>query len=189
MARVLGVWLALVGTALFGTMAAQFASDVATGKAAIGNRAPQDGVSDRLDEIRRGLDMLQKSPHVGLGLLSKFSSDDAEDVAESYNSFQDPHNLFISSAVVAGWPFGLWVFLGFLALTAGCLRLIAIRQPPGLTIGIYLLSHVPILSIYHMHLSLGGLADRLYWMTFGYLGLLAFGKNLPQYAATDEPLN
>lgn len=180
MARVLGVWIALVGAVLFGTMAAQFAVDVATGKKSLGQRAAQDGVGDRMEEITRGLQMLEKSPHVGLGLLSKFSSDDAEDVAESYNSFQDPHNLFISSSVVAGWPFGVWVFLGFVALGFGCIRLIFLRHTAGLVIGVYLLSHMPILSIYHMHLSLGGLADRLYWLVFGYLGLLLLADKTPQ---------
>ena len=156
MARVLVIWMAVVGTALFGYDAAEFAHDVATGKASVGKRAAQDGVSDRMEEVSRGLEMLNESPHVGLGLLSKFNNADSEDVVDSYNSFQDPHNLFISSSVVAGWPFGLWVLFGFGCLGVGSITLIRRREKPGLTIAIYLLGQMPILAIYHMHLSLGG---------------------------------
>jgi hypothetical protein len=180
MARVLVIWLAIVGTVLFGVQAAEFASDVATGKASIGKRAAQDGVGDRMEEVSRGLEMLNESPHVGLGLLSKFNNADSEDVVDSYNSFQDPHNLFISSSVVAGWPFGLWVLFGFGCLGVGSIALIRRREKPGLTFAIYLLGQMPILAIYHMHLSLGGLADRFYWLSFGYLGLLLIAGKSPQ---------
>jgi hypothetical protein len=37
--------------------------------------------------------------------------------------------------------------------------------------GIYAAVQVPILIIYHWHLSLGGMADRFYWLVFGYLAL------------------
>lgn len=179
LARTLLVWLALLGGLLFGTFAYDFSRDLLTGKTSIGSRAPQDGVSDRMAEIYRGLEMLEKAPWVGLGLLSKFSDAEGEDVVSSYNSFQDPHNLFISSAVVAGYPFGAWVAFGFLMAIAVCIQAVTKSQLPGIhMIGIYLLSHLPILAIYHMHLSLGGLADRLYWLAFGYLGLK--WANLPQ---------
>lgn len=180
MARMLVIWLAVVGVVLFGVDAAEFAHDVATGKASIGKRAAQDGVGDRMEEVSRGLEMLNESPHVGLGLLSKFNNADSEDVVDSYNSFQDPHNLFISSSVVAGWPFGLWVLFGFGCLGVGSVALIRRRDKPGLTIAIYLLGQMPILAIYHMHLSLGGLADRFYWLSFGYLGLLLVAEKSPQ---------
>ena len=38
-------------------------------------------------------------------------------------------------------------------------------------LAIYFLSQIPILLIYHVHLSLGGMADRLYWIVFGYIML------------------
>lgn len=170
-ARVLIVWLVLVGGLLFGTMAYDFGKNLLTGKTSIGSRAPQDGVSDRMDEVYRGLEMLDRSPWFGLGLLSKFSADEDEDVVSSYNSFQDPHNLFISSAVVGGYPFGIWVMFGYLLAVAGTISAVLKSVPPAHVLGIYLLSHLPILAIYHMHLSLGGMADRLYWLVFGYLGL------------------
>jgi hypothetical protein len=180
MARVLVLWIAVVATVLFGAMAVEFAHDVATGKASVGKRAAQDGVGDRMEEVSRGLEMLKESPHVGLGLLSKFNNADSEDVVDSYNSFQDPHNLFISSSVVAGWPFGLWVLFGFGCLGVGSIALIRRREKPGLTIAIYLLGQMPILAIYHMHLSLGGLADRFYWLSFGFLGFLLVAGKSPQ---------
>jgi len=37
--------------------------------------------------------------------------------------------------------------------------------------GIYGVVQIPILIIYHWHLSLGGMADRFYWLVFGYLAL------------------
>lgn len=171
LARFLLVWLTVVGGVLFGTFAYEFSRDLLTGKTAIGSRAPQDGVSDRMDEVYRGLDMLERAPWIGLGLLSKFGDTEGEDVVNSYNSFQDPHNLFISSAVVGGYPFGVWVAFGYLIALAACIQAVFRAELPTHLVGIYLLSHLPILAIYHMHLSLGGLADRLYWLVFGYLGL------------------
>lgn len=170
--RGLLVWLAVLSGLLFGTFAYDFSRDLLTGKTAIGSRQPQDGVSDRMDEVYRGLDMLDKAPWIGLGLLSKFGDTEGEDVVNSYNSFQDPHNLFISSAVVGGYPFGLWVAFGFLLAIAACLQgVLKAEHTAQHIIALYMLSQIPILAIYHMHLSLGGLADRLYWLAFGYLGL------------------
>lgn len=177
LARILIVWIFLVATVLFGGMAYDFGKAVMTGEKAIGQREAQDGVGDRIDEVYRGLDLLEKHPHVGLGLLSKFSSADSEDVVESYNSFQDPHNLFVSSGVVAGWPFAVFVIFGFVCLGIASFSALLSGKTPMLTLGVYLLSHLPILFIYHMHLSLGGLADRLYWLCFGYISLNSFQKN------------
>lgn len=172
LARALSVWLVVLSGLLFGTLAYDFSRDLLTGKTAIGSRQPQDGVSDRMDEVYRGLEMLEKAPWIGLGLLSKFGDTEGEDVVNSYNSFQDPHNLFISSAVVGGYPFGLWVAFGFLLAIAACVQgALKASNEAHHVLALYLLSHLPILAIYHMHLSLGGLADRLYWLVFGYLGL------------------
>ncbi len=175
--RLLTVWILILSATLFGSYAYNFTKAVITGELAIGQRNAQDGIGDRVDEVYRGLDLLETSPHIGLGLLSKFSSAEDEDVVDNYNSFQDPHNLFISSAVVAGWPFALLVIFGFVMLTIGAITAIWTRNLPQLTLGIYLASHLPILFIYHMHLSLGGLADRLYWMCFGYISLKCFQKD------------
>lgn len=169
--KVLALYLLTISTLLFGSFAYQFGMDLATGKASLGSRAPQDGLGDRTEEIYRGLEMLEESPHIGLGMLSKFGATDGEDVVDSYNSFQDPHNLFISSAVVAGWPFALMVGIGFLLMAYGAVRLVVSGMEPNLTVGAYLISQISILAIYHMHLSLGGLADRMYWLFWGMLAL------------------
>ncbi|HWU43697.1 MAG TPA: hypothetical protein VN132_09675, partial [Bdellovibrio sp.] len=47
-------------------------------------------------------------------------------------------------------------------------------------VGIYLLSHIPILVIYHIHLSIGGMADRVYWMVFGVLAAAVVSANSPK---------
>jgi hypothetical protein len=171
MARVLisGLFATLV--ILFGSTAMQFTQDLLTGEVALGARDAQDGVSDRLDEVYRGLEILEKSPHLGMGLLSKFGGESAEEAVGSYNSFQDPHNLIISSAVIGGWPLAIVRGVGFLVLCAGSLRTLWLGNVSELVLAAYLLSHAPILFIYHAHLSLGGLADRLYWLCFAYLGM------------------
>lgn len=171
MARVLTAGLFATLVILFGSTALQFTEDLLTGEVAIGSRDAQDGVSDRLDEVYRGLEILEKSPHLGMGLLSKFGGENAEEAVGSYNSFQDPHNLIISAAVIGGWPLAVIICLGFLVLCVGCLRFLWYGNPSELVLAAYLLSHAPILFIYHAHLSLGGLADRLYWLCFAYLGM------------------
>jgi hypothetical protein len=34
-----------------------------------------------------------------------------------------------------------------------------------------MLTQIPIIFIYHIHLSMGGIADRIYWIIFGYMAL------------------
>jgi hypothetical protein len=44
---------------------------------------------------------------------------------------------------------------------------------------IYALVQIPILIIYHWHLSLGGMADRMYWLVFGFLALYTVKDQKP----------
>jgi hypothetical protein len=45
------------------------------------------------------------------------------------------------------------------------------KDPDKKILAIFLLSHLPVFVIYHVNFSLGGLADRVYWLVFGYMGL------------------
>jgi hypothetical protein len=153
---------------LFGVPMAEYASDIATGKKALVEREAQDGVESRMEELERGWQYFQTSPWIGQGLLSKFSGKDDFDVS-SYDSFKDPHNIFASAGVVGGWPFIIWTFV-FLLLLLGISARGLISEDHALqTFAIYLIVQIPILIIYHWHLSLGGMADRFYWLVFGYL--------------------
>jgi len=155
---------------LFGNQMVEYAHDIATGKKALVEREAQDGVESRMEELERGWEYFQTSPWIGQGLLSKFSGKDEVDV-NSYNSFKDPHNIFASAGVVGGWPFIVWT-VGFLLLLLGlCVRGILGSNPILQIFAIYAITQVPILIIYHWHLSLGGMADRFYWLVFGYLAL------------------
>lgn len=155
---------------LFGAQMGEYASDIATGKKGIGDREAQDGVASRTEELERGWEYFQTSPWIGQGLLSKFSGKDDLNV-DSYNSFKDPHNIFASAGVVGGWPFIVWTGI-FLVLLAGLACKAMMAESTTLHIfAIYALVQIPILFIYHWHLSLGGMADRFYWLVFGYLAL------------------
>jgi hypothetical protein len=156
---------------LFGAQMAEYASDIATGKKALGEREAQDGVASRMEEVERGWEYFQTSPYVGWGLLSKFSGKDDLDVS-SYNSFKDPHNIFASAGVVGGWPFIVWTGFFLVLLLALAAKVIMGDDGVLQVFAIYALVQIPILIIYHWHLSLGGLADRLYWLVFGYLALV-----------------
>lgn len=161
---------------LFGAPITEFAMDIATGKRAMADREAQDGVASRIEEVERGWEYFQTSPLIGRGLLSKFSGKDDLDVS-SYNSFKDPHNIFASAGVVGGWPFIIWT-VGFLILMMGLAARALMSENSAMHVfAIYTITQIPILIIYHWHLSLGGLADRIYWLMFGYLALAAvFGK-------------
>jgi O-antigen ligase len=155
---------------LFGSQMVDYAKDIATGKKALVEREAQDGVASRMEEVERGWEYFQTSPWIGQGLLSKFSSKEALEVS-SYNSFKDPHNIFASAGVVGGWPF-IVVTVIFLLLLLGLAVKALISEDAAMHIfGIYAIVQIPILIIYHWHLSLGGMADRFYWLVFGYLAL------------------
>lgn len=163
--------LVLVTTALlFGVQITSYAKDIAIGKKALMEREAQNGVASRLEEVERGWEFFQTSPWLGQGLLAKFSGKEGLEVT-SYNSFKDPHNIFVSAGVVGGWPFIIWTifFLALLMVRAGTALLLT--DPAMQIFGIYALAQLPILLIYHWHLSLGGMADRFYWLVFGYLAL------------------
>jgi len=141
---------------------------VIKGERTLGLRAAQNGIESRWEEIERGLRIFDESPWLGHGLLSKFGAQSEFDIAH-YNSFKDPHNLFISSGVVGGWPLLLLSIVSILLFAIACFKKILRGSHFEQVIGVYLLSHIPILLIYHAHLSLGGMADRLYWLAFGFL--------------------
>jgi hypothetical protein len=155
---------------LFGNQMMEYAKDIATGKKALVEREAQDGVASRVEEVERGWEYFQTSPWLGQGLLSKFSGKDSLEVS-SYNSFKDPHNIFVSAGVVGGWPFIIWtvIFLGMLIGLS--VKALVSENRVMQVFAIYALVQIPILIIYHWHLSLGGMADRFYWLVFGYLAL------------------
>ncbi len=155
---------------LFGGQIVGYASDIATGKKALIDREAQDGVASRMEEVERGWEYFRTSPWIGQGLLSKFSG--KEDlVVSSYNSFKDPHNIFVSAGVVGGWPFIIWTSIFLLLLLRLSVKALLTENAAMHIFGIYALVHIPILIIYHWHLSLGGMADRFYWLVFGFLAL------------------
>ena len=124
-----------------------------------------------MNEVTRGWSMFEKSPYFGLGLLYKFLSNKSEGIeVESYNSFKDPHNLFVSAAVIGGYPLFIFAILGYVMMVFGAFKGINQIDPNRQIIGLFLLSHLPVFVIYHAHFSLGGIADRIYWLMFGYLG-------------------
>lgn len=159
-----------VTVVLFGAQMAEYASDIATGKKGLVDREAQDGVASRIEEVERGWEYFQTSPWIGQGLLSKFSGKEDLNV-ESYNSFKDPHNIFASAGVVGGWPFIVWTGIFLLLLVALAVKALMSEHSVLHIFGIYAVVQIPILLIYHWHLSLGGMADRFYWLVFGYLAL------------------
>jgi len=161
----------VVSILLIGAPTSEFMYEVTTGKTGFGLRKAQDGVQTRMEEVTRGWSMFEKSPYFGLGLLYKFLNNSEGGIeVESYNSFKDPHNLFVSAGVIGGYPLFTLSILGYIMMVFAAFRGISQADPNRAVIGLFLLSHLAVFVIYHAHFSLGGLADRIYWLVFGYLG-------------------
>lgn len=158
----------LIAAVLFGSNISQYAIELVRGESSVGLRAAQDGVASRLDEFDRGYEIFSKSPVIGQGLLSKFGEINETDVGQ-YNANKDPHNILVSAGVIGGLGFVVIVFVGLAGLVAVSFKKLRASQPEFKILAIYLLTHIPILFIYHMHLSLGGMADRFYWIVIGYM--------------------
>lgn len=152
----------------FGTDTIELAQGLATGKTSLGDRQAQDGVASRWEEVERGGQIFQEEPWLGHGLVSKFSSGSEVDVS-NYNAMKDPHNIFISAGVIGGWPMLILAAIALIFMTIGAFKALRSDNISKRQLGIYLAAHIPILVIYHVHLSLGGLADRMYWLVFGFL--------------------
>jgi hypothetical protein len=162
----------LVFIMLTGLPASQLLHDVSVGKTSFGFRPAQDGVQTRFEEITRGWSLFEKSPYFGLGLLYKFLNGSSSGIeVESYNSFKDPHNLFVSAAVIGGYPLLFLSIVGYLLLIIGAFKGMNKVDPNYKIMGLFLFVHLPVFIIYHAHFSLGGMGDRIYWLVFGYLGL------------------
>lgn len=147
--------------------------EVASGERALLGRPAQNGFETRWEEVVRGGDLFAKSPHLGLGILYKFMTGAGDGDVDTYNSFKDPHNIFLSAGVIAGWPFMIIVAVGYMALLFGCLNILRPQNKEKYdlsyrTIALFLATHLPVFLIYHVHLSLGGIADRVYWCVIGY---------------------
>ena len=146
--------------------------DVSTGKTELGYRKAQNGVQSRVEEVERGYDLFQRSPIFGLGLLYKYFKNGHDDVeVDQYNSFKDPHNIFASSAVIGGIPLLVFAVYAVIAMILASFKGLRSDCPHTRLFALYLICHIPILIIYHAHFSLGGIADRFYWLIFGYLGV------------------
>lgn len=162
--------LVFVTTIFFGQDTYNFARGIATGQNSLGQREAQDGVASRWEEVERGMQFFLKQPWLGHGLLSKFGSGQEADVS-SYNAMKDPHNIFVSAGVIGGWPLLILSGVALIFMTIGSLKALISPDRAKRQVAVYLLAHIPILIIYHVHLSIGGMADRLYWMIFGFVAV------------------
>ena len=160
----------LTATLFFGESAVRYVVDIARGEKSLAGRSAQDGVTSRLEEIERGFEIFRKNEWLGQGLLSKFSSGGEADVT-NYDANKDPHNIFISAGVIGGWGFIVITTVLVFGLIFASLKALKSKNAALKIIAIYVLSQIPLLVIYHVHLSIGGIADRIYWIVFGYMAL------------------
>lgn len=158
----------VIATLLFGQSVSNYALEIVRGESAVGLRAAQDGVASRFSEFERGYESFSKNPIIGQGLLSKFGEINEIEVGQ-YNANKDPHNILVSAGVIGGIGFIAIVFIGFAGLIAVSFQKLRSAPPEFKILAIYILTHIPILFIYHVHLSLGGMADRFYWIVIGYM--------------------
>lgn len=162
------VSIVLTFSLFFGGKVYDFARGIATGQSSLGTREAQDGIASRWEEVERGSQIFLQQPWLGHGLLSKFAAGNEVDVS-NYNAMKDPHNIFISAGVIGGWPLIVLAGIALLLMVVGSFKALVSFDISKRQVAIYLLSHIPILVIYHIHLSIGGMADRLYWMVFGFI--------------------
>ncbi len=158
----------VIAILLFGQSVSNYALEIVRGESAVGLRAAQDGVASRFSEFERGYEIFSKNPIIGQGLLSKFGEINETEVGQ-YNANKDPHNILVSAGVIGGIGFIAIVFIGFAGLIAVSFQKLRSAPPEFKILAIYILTHIPILFIYHVHLSLGGMADRFYWIVIGYM--------------------
>ena len=176
---------ALLVTLLFGDLMTQYAIDIARGEKSLAGRAAQDGVASRLEEVERGFEIFKKNEWLGQGILSKFSSGNEAEV-NNYNANKDPHNILISAGVVGGWGLIMITTVLMAALFLASLKSLVSKNRALRILAIYALSQIPILIIYHVHLSIGGIADRIYWIVFGYMALKEY--DVDQDASHDQKM-
>ncbi len=163
----------------FGHEIADYGVGIIRGEKAIASRTAQDGFKSRVEEIQRGYLLFEKDEWLGQGILMKFSNGQEAEVS-GYNANKDPHNLFVSAGVIGGWGFILLTLIAFIGLFLNSLRALFSKNAAMKILAVYLITHLPILFIYHMHLSLGGIADRIYWIVFGYMALKEIDLKLDQ---------
>lgn len=159
-------------------------TDITTGKMSFGFRPAQNGIETRWDEVTRGLDIFETSPMFGRGLMYKYlNGENASLDVDGYNSFKDPHNLFISAGVIGGYPLMVMAIIGYLVMLYYSLKGLGDPDESRRLVSLFLLAHLPVFLIYHAHFSLGGIADRVYWLIFGYMAQSSFcqrdSKELP----------
>lgn len=174
--KILFLILTTLTIAIYGGEGVGVLYDVTTGKKSFGMRKAQNGIQTRLEEVYRGLEYFQEEPLMGRGLLYKFMSAKGIKVS-GYNSFKDPHNLFISAGVIGGWPLLILSIIGYILMIIGAINGMFSKSYDMRVMGIFLFSHLLVFIIYHAHFSLGGLGDRMYWLVFGYLGLNSAQKS------------
>lgn len=157
-------------TLFFGSQTYDFARALVVGQSSLGGRGVQNGVAARWEEVERGIQIFLREPWLGQGLVSKFAA--GNDVSVSnYNAMKDPHNIFVSAGVVGGWPLLSLSAIALILILIGSIKSLSSHDISKRQISVYLFTHIPILVIYHIHLSIGGMADRLYWLVFGFVAV------------------
>lgn len=152
------------------------ASDIVQGKKSFAYREAQNGLADRWDELSRGLAYSMVNPWLGQGLGFKYmNAQEGLSADLNYNSHKDPHNYLISALVVGGYPLLVVCLLLLIYLTVKTIRgvILYFRKHESLSsfhaLNFFVFLNLPILVIYHVHFSLGGMADRIYWLAFGLI--------------------
>lgn len=155
---------------VFGADIYEAAARIVQGRSDFLFRPSTSGIETRLDEFYRGFATFSENPWIGKGILYRFLSESGFSV-NSYNAMQDPHNYFASAGVIGGWPLLIVAIIGYVMMVIGALKGLLRHNDKMRMLGILLIAHLPVFLIYHVHISLGGMADRLYWLCFGYLAL------------------
>lgn len=165
-------------------------TDITTGKMSFGFRPAQNGIETRWDEVIRGLDIFETSPMFGRGLMYKYlNGENASLDVDGYNSFKDPHNLFVSAGVIGGYPLMVMAIIGYLVMLYYSLKGLGDPDESRRLVSLFLLAHLPVFLIYHAHFSLGGIADRVYWLIFGYMAQSSFCRRDSKELPNGLPVN
>lgn len=170
------IFLVITTGLFFGNDMTDYVVQVSRGEKSVGLRAAQDGVTSRWDEVLRGYEIFQQQPWLGHGILSKFGQND-DGAVGAYDASKDPHNVFVSAGVVGGWGLIIIVFVGYISLLILTLLKLKSKNDAIKLLAIYMITQLPIIFIYHVHISMGGIADRIYWLVIGYLAISYFSVN------------
>ncbi len=140
-----------------------------TGKIGLGDREEvTNPISDRVLHWGYGIEKLNESPVLGYGTLSKYKNNGIISL-DNFSEQNDPHNMFVYSGQVGGYPLIVIMIFFYLFLIKKSLQGVKSDVIFFRISSVVIIMYLALFVVGGSLFSIGSLMDRFFWIFAGYV--------------------